>query len=479
MAKEKILIVEDQYTEAASLKRTLESAGYCICGIARTGEKAFQLLEQDIPDFVLLDIVLPGQVTGIEIGSRLRQKNIPFIYISGNSDASTLQAAKITRPFGFIVKPFRQKDVLASLEIGRYWHQYSIENLIAGEKGMVAGHGPASQASVAIRSPRLIGQSPAFRELLQHVEQVAPFDISVLLMGESGTGKEKVAELIHELSHRRKHPLIKVNCAAMPATLIESILFGHEKGAFTGADERRIGKFEQAEGGTIFLDEIGEMSPDLQIKLLRVLQEREIERIGSPETHPINVRVIAATNRDLDKEVAEYRFRLDLYYRLSAFPLTIPALRHRKEDIPPLANHFIQKHAAKMHLPQVPIGAMAMATLMEHDWPGNIRELEHVLERALVLSGQKPIQQIFIQSGINRSPSGAGGPSAAGAGVPSGNGKIKTMEEHDKEHIISVLRMAKGRIFGEDGAAKVLGLKSPTLYARIRKMGIDIKKLLS
>jgi two-component system, NtrC family, response regulator HydG len=454
--KEKILIVEDEFVEANSLKKIVGGAGYQTLDIARSVEKALYMLETDPPDFVLLDIFLQGVLTGIDLAIKLRERNIPFIYISANSNKSTLRAAKATRPYGFLVKPFRRMDVVVALEIGRYLHQHSLEAVIRQE--VSAGKAPASEPPAGMING-ITGSSSGIKTVLRHMSMVAPFDTSVLILGESGTGKEKIAETIHKLSPRSSKPLIKVNCAALPSALIESILFGHERGAFTGATERRIGKFEQAHEGTIFLDEIGEMPPDLQIKLLRALQEMEIERIGSSEPQKVNVRVIAATNRDLEKEMAEGRFRLDLYYRLSAFPLLLPPLRERKEDIPELTRYFLHKYASKMNLGNIGISEKAMTTLMNHHWPGNIRELEHVLERSIILSGQKTINEISLP--LSLSPASRPG------------SKTMTIHENEREHIISVLKMCGGKIFGKGGAAEILGLKSSTLYSRMKKMGIE------
>jgi two-component system, NtrC family, response regulator HydG len=466
--KEKILVVEDQFIEANSLKKILEGAGYHVCEIARSVEKALAILDKEAPGFVLLDIFLQGALTGIDLAYLLRERNIPFIYVSANSNQSTLQAAKATRPYGFLLKPFRKKDVLVALEIGQYLHEHGLESVI--RKGQAGAGMPVAQPAFQRELKGIIGNSPGFRLVLEHLSMVAPYDTSVLILGESGTGKERIAEAIHELSRRRSKPLVKVNCAAMPANLIESILFGHERGAFTGATERRIGKFEQAGEGTIFLDEIGEMSPDLQIKLLRVLQEKEIERIGSADTIKVNVRLIAATNKDLEKEVAEGRFRLDLYYRLNAFPLLLPPLRERREDIPELIRYFLQMHSVKMNIPPVGISEKAMEALLNHHWPGNIRELEHVLERALVLCEQKTIREISLPASINPAPPGTNNP-ASTTGT-----KVKTIEENERDHIISVLKMCGGKIFGKGGAAEILGLNSATLYSRIRKMGIEVSK---
>lgn len=441
--REKILIVEDQFIEANNLQRMLKTAGYEVCGIARSVEIALNIIAKEVPDLVLLDIYLKGPQTGIDLAHILREKKIAFIYLSANSNKATLDAAKATRPYGFLVKPFREKDVLIMLEVAHYLHANSFDTIIQ-QKPVVTQEGFSG----------IIGKSPKLQTVLEHLQIVAPVDTSVLILGESGTGKERIAECIHALSPRKSHPLVKVNCGALPSTLIESILFGHEKGAFTGATERKIGKFEQAGKGTIFLDEIGELPPDVQVKLLRTLQEKEIERLGGHEVIKADVRIIAATNRDLEKEMAEGRFRMDLYYRLNVFPLYLPALRDRKEDIPLLVEHFIRHFSEKIGKAPMRISDSFMQELLRHHWPGNIRELENTIERAVLLAQEGLIKQT--------------------ASLPPVQSKtIASMEEHERNHIIEALRKCNGKIFGKNGAAELLGLKVSTLNSRIKKLGIE------
>jgi transcriptional regulator with GAF, ATPase, and Fis domain len=300
------------------------------------------------------------------------------------------------------------------------------------------------------------------------VRQVSNTDTSVIILGESGTGKELIARSIHNSSARKGKILVKVNCATLPANLIESELFGHEKGAFTGAIDKRIGKFELAHGGSIFLDEIGELPTDLQAKLLRVLQEKEFERLGGKNTLKADVRIITATNRDLEKEVSEGRFRLDLYYRLNVFPIKLPALRERIEDIPLLANFFAKKFCTKVGKRFTNIDPLAMDELLRYDWPGNIRELENVVERAVIIHdgestlawGQPLINRFTVAKEEHALPA-------------------KTLDEvkqkqHDteREYLISVLRTANGRIRGRNGASELLGLKPTTLESRMKKLSI-------
>jgi two-component system, NtrC family, response regulator HydG len=451
--KEKILIVEDQFIEANNLQMILERAGYRVCEVARSVPMALKIVDRERPDLVLLDIFLRGPLTGIDLARTLRERNIAFVFLSANSNKQTLDAAKATRPYGFLVKPFREKDVLVMLEIAHHLHEHSLESIVRST--------PRQRTTPALAGqlfPGIIGQSECLRAVLHHLQLVAPSDTSVLVLGESGTGKERIAESIHERSPRSKKPLVKVNCAALPASLIESVLFGHERGAYTGATERRLGKFEQAHGGTIFLDEIGDMPLEVQVKLLRVLQEKEIERIGGHETIAVDLRVIAATNRDLEKEVAEGRFRMDLYYRLNVFPLVLPPLRERRDDIPLLIAHFVDHYATRMGKTIMPLSRELVADLMQHDWPGNIRELAHTLERAVLLAEDNRIRQVFIPR-VREMASAA----------PS---RIKTMEENERDHILAALRECNGKVFGKGGAADLLGLPASTLNSRMRKLGI-------
>lgn len=309
----------------------------------------------------------------------------------------------------------------------------------------------------------IISKSKSFHKILQQIEQVASTDATVLIMGESGTGKELLARAIHNISNRSKRPLIKINCANLPANLIESELFGHERGAFTGAMDRKIGRFELADNGTIFLDEIGELPVELQAKLLRVLQEGEFERLGNPKTLKVNVRVIAATNRNLEEAIAKKEFREDLFYRLNVFPVISPPLRDRKEDIPLLVKHFVKKYEGKMGKEITDISAKVIDALMLYDWPGNIRELENLVERGLILCKGNTLDY------GNWIPT---------TKIKTGNGKtsLPKLDEVEKDHIIAVLEKTHWKVSGEKGAAKILGLNATTLEARMKKLGIERAK---
>jgi PAS domain S-box-containing protein len=305
----------------------------------------------------------------------------------------------------------------------------------------------------------IIGQSSALSRVFAQIQQVAPMNATVLLLGETGTGKGVVARAIHGSSTRKSRPLITVNCATLPATLVESELFGRERGAFTGSDARQIGRFELADGGTIFLDEIGELPLELQCKLLRVIQDGEFERLGSPRTIKTDVRIIAATNRKLDEEIKNGKFREDLYYRLNVFPITMPPLRERKEDIPLLVNHFIAKFNNKIGKKIDNVSRETLNTLAEYHWPGNVRELESVIERAVIISPGASLQVLDRFDTFTKKE------------VPQEQ-DIKALVELEHDHILQVLQKVGWRIEGKNGAAGLLGLNASTLRARMRKYGI-------
>jgi transcriptional regulator with GAF, ATPase, and Fis domain len=300
-------------------------------------------------------------------------------------------------------------------------------------------------------------------EILDHVALCAPLDTSVLILGESGTGKERIARSIHQFSTRKSKPLVTVNCASLPANLIESELFGHEKGAFTGAVEKRKGKFEAADKGTLFLDEIGEMPIEMQVKLLRVLQEKEFERLGGNEMIRVDVRIIAATSRDLENEVREGRFRLDLYYRLCVYPIVVPALRERGEDILLLANHFVHRFGKKFNKEISGFTPEGIRQLMSHGWPGNVRELENSIERSVLHNPGPLINTVSIFSHNKKTEEIPASPPEK---------TIKSMDDNQREYILSVLKACKGKIGGPGGAAERLKMPATTLHSRIKKLGL-------
>ena len=308
------------------------------------------------------------------------------------------------------------------------------------------------------RFEQIIGSSPALESVLEQVERVAPTDSTVLIQGETGTGKELIARAIHNLSSRVGRPFIKLNCAAIPFDLLESELFGHEKGAFTGAIAQKIGRFELADKGTLFLDEVGDIPLALQPKLLRVLQEQEFERLGSGRTHQVNVRLVAATHRNLVEMAKRNEFRTDLYYRLSVFPVTLPPLRGRREDIPALVEHFVEIYARRMGKEIDEISPETMSTFVSYQWPGNIRELQNFIERSVILTSGSILEAPL--SSLN----------AAG---PTESPEAVTLEEAERDHIRKILEQTRWVVSGPNGAAARLGMKRSTLYFRMQKLGIS------
>ena len=626
----KVLIVEDEFIVANDLQLILKQAGYPVTGIAVSVEEAYEQIAKNKPDLVLLDIHLEGEQSGIDLAKKLKTENIAYIYLSANSNQTILEEAKKTDPYGFLVKPFREKDLLITLEIAFYRHKNSIESRLRQEKllqeklskishqalqyenylnetarllqtfitydlivfeiknsdqkkctaylrigfdeyqyigerelenitnsksttffteinyleneaviyetenfnqnlSFIKNHfraesylifpfplndklsvqfifcsqkkkiysqyhidlltsakkhfkdlmnQVANQQKVLKENTKdnpkdtvfqkfnnIIGKHPLLLDALDLITQVAPYSTSVLILGESGTGKEKAAQSIHNLSIRKDGPFIKVNCAAISPTLIESELFGYEKGAFTGAVESRKGKFELADGGTIFLDEIGELSNEMQIRLLRVLQEKEIDSVGGNSARKVDIRIVAATNRNLEKEVAQGNFRMDLYYRLNVFPITMPALRERKSDIPELANYFAEKFCREFNKKFNGISPKMIEQMNEYDWPGNIRELENFIERSVILNNGKA----ELNLNLNSSPLSE-----------SFNTKnVHTLEDVknaqlqlERDYIISILKKVNGRIRGTAGAASILNIKPTTLESKMSKLAI-------
>jgi DNA-binding NtrC family response regulator len=640
----KILIVEDEFIVAEDLRFIVERAGDVVCGIAASFQEAVELLAIHQPGLVLLDITLQGERTGIDLGRQLKEGDIPFIYISAYSNQGVLEAANATQPYGFLVKPFRERDVLVALDIARYRHENSLESAFRREQILVKAlneinaemdrpqdkllkvvlslqsHVPFDYLLVGICRNRefsgelisylrsgmkeyqviglqelltmsgtgyeemklilqestedketgfyidhefievcqtnrfkkllarlfkleanmflsipgiqneqyifsfysrhknaynpaqmallgrlrnelagltetisllfkgkepgeavrindfegIVGNDPALIDVLDQLAQVAPFDTSVLIQGETGTGKERIAACIHKLSGRSLKPMVKINCAVLPPSLVESELFGHEKGSFTGATEKRIGKFEQADGGTIFLDEIGEMPVDMQAKLLRVLQEKEIERIGGKNPVKIDIRVIAATNRALEKEVSEGRFRMDLFYRLNVFPLFLPPLRERIMDVEQLAFYFAKRFCLKFNRPFYGIDPKMMNSLMQYGWPGNIRELENVIEQAVVMNNGNLPLNLSKPLHLNKPPDRSLPAQNSGYELePQSLEDVRRINtDTERNYIISIIKKSGGRIRGKGGAAEQLGMPPTTLESRISKLGI-------
>src|SRR5881394_817607 len=372
MAKSRILVIDDEAAIRDSLRMTLEYEGYEFVGAA-TGQEGLALAERESPDLVLLDVKMPG-MDGLEVLDRLRSLNdgIPVVVISGHGTISTAVEATKKGAFDFIEKPFASDRVLVSIRNALDQRQLRDENR-------------SLKKAVEIRH-QMIGESGGLKQVMAAVGRAAPTNATVLITGESGVGKELVARTIHGNSRRARERFVQVNCAAIPEELIESELFGHEKGSFTGATEKQIGKFEQADRGTIFLDEVGDMSPKTQAKVLRVLQEGEVERIGSARTIKVDDRVIAATNKNLEEEIEKGGFREDLYFRLAVIPICVPPLRERPEDIVQLVKHFMESISRESNIRPKRISPAALAVLQRYRWKGNIRELRNTVERLIIMS---------------------------------------------------------------------------------------------
>jgi DNA-binding NtrC family response regulator len=371
---ETILVVEDKAALMQMLKETLETEGYKV-STARDGAEGIKKLQEVKADLVLTDLKLPKK-SGLDVLKRSKQINplAPVIVMTAFGTVETAVNAMKLGAYDFVTKPLDTDYLLMLIERSLHSRRLAAENLLLKD---------ALTARMGI--PEIIGTCPAMQEVARNIQKVAPAKTTVLLQGESGTGKELFARAIHDLSPRRDNPFVPINCAAIPSNLLESELFGHEKGAFTGAGERKLGKLELADRGTVFLDEIGEMDPSLQSKLLRTLQDGEIERVGGTESIQLDIRIIAASNRDLEQAAREESFREDLYYRLSVFPLSVPPLRERKEDIPALVEHMIAKYSSEMNTAHRSVSPDVIDALAGYSWKGNVRELENVIERAMIL----------------------------------------------------------------------------------------------
>src|SRR4030066_568627 len=378
----KILIGEDKDSMANKLKETLELEGYEVV-IAEDGVEGIKKIRDVKVDLVLTDLKLPKK-DGLEVLKASKEENplIPVIVMSAFGSIETAVTAMRSGAYDFITKPLDTDHLLMLIKRSLENQRLIAENMLLKDK-----------LSGQLGMPTIIGKSSVMFDVANNIQRVAQTKTTALLLGESGTGKELFARAIHFLSPRKEHPFIPINCAAIPRELLETELFGHEKGSFTGAENKKLGKFERADKGTIFLDEIGEMDMSLQSKILRVLQEGEIERVGGTKPIKVDVRIITATNKNLEAAVADRSFREDLYYRLSVFPITIPPLRDRKEDVPALVEHAISKYSAEMKIPKKNITPDAMEILKNYQWKGNVRELENVIERALILCDGDTITQ--------------------------------------------------------------------------------------
>jgi len=383
--KAKLLIVDDDADIVTMLEDRLQASGYTTV-IARDGQQALDQIEHESPNLILLDLDLP-KLTGIEVLKRLSQvkhlEDLPVIVMTAHGSVNAAVEALNEGAYDFLTKPLDKNHLL--IVIRKALERDSLKRQVAYLRSEVDG-----------RYAKIIGASASLRSVIEAAQRAARSDAGVLLLGESGTGKELFARSIHQWSHRNAMPLVVINCVALTETLLENELFGHERGAFTGADRLQKGKLEMADGGTVFLDEIGDMSLPLQAKLLRVLQDREFQRVGGTKTVSVNIRIIAATNKDLRQAVKTGQFREDLYFRLNVITLTLPPLRERRGDIPALAQFFLERHAREAKRPAATLSSSSIETLSRYPWPGNIRELDNVIARAVVLSPTDTIEPDMI-----------------------------------------------------------------------------------
>ena len=501
-----ILIVDDIPANLGVLLETLSQAGYSV-RVATDGESALEQARYAPPSLVLMDAMMPG-IDGFETTRRMRGTatlaQTPVIFMTALSESQDKVRAFAAGANDYVTKPFQHEEVLARVQthIARRALERELERANAELESRVAARTRDLELALAevealkVRlqqenqylkreiseqmSDAIVGRSPALQHALSQVSLVAATDATVLIRGETGTGKELIARALHEKSTRRDGPLVKLNCSAISAGLVESELFGHVKGAFTGAHDRRIGRFELAHGGTLFLDEVSELPLDTQAKLLRVLQEREFEPVGSSKTQKVDVRVIAASNRDLAADSRGGRFRTDLYYRLNVFPIDLPALRERRDDIPLLATHFMQRAARKLGKRLDRIESTSLARLVGHGWPGNIRDLQNVIERAAILADGNqlvvdwalgPPGAVSAANGAAAQPQAAPAPDlGTSADSADDSPSLRALE---RRHIVDVLRKTRGVIEGAHGAAQLLKLKPSTARFRIRKLGIQ------
>lgn len=479
-----VYVVDDDVSVREGLASFLCAAGLK-AQTAASGEEFLAMPRAEIPSCLVLDVNLPG-LSGIALQEELVRCGIqmPIIFLTGHGDIPMTVRALKSGAVEFFTKPANNQELLNAVR------QYvampqptTVFSRVIGESTGEELH-PSQKGQRRLGFEQIIGKSPAIKHVLEMVETVAQSDSTVLLLGETGTGKELMARAIHDHSRRKNGSFVKLNCAAIPTGLIESELFGHEKGAFTGAISQKIGRLEAADQGTLFLDEVGDIPPEIQPKLLRALQEREFERLGSVRTRRVNVRLIAATNRILEQMVANREFRSDLFYRLNVFPIRIPPLRERREDIPALVTHFVQRFARQMERDIDTIPAATMASLTAWDWPGNIRELENFIERAVVLtrgrSLRAPIEE--LRESRQREAASLISPVSEAEivrivrktmGSIAHQAKSNDFPELDREAIVRVLRDTRGRVGGPDGAAAKLGVRRTTFLYRLKRLGID------
>ncbi len=448
----RVLVIDDDPYVLQHLERLFSRSGHDV-DVASTGAAGLEMLNDGRYDAVFLDLVLPD-IDGLQLLRRLRARDsrTPVVLITGYASVQTAVEAMRQGAYDYLPKPLDSDQVLRTLD--KILERRRILMTQQGEKGFSVGPG---------RSERIVTRSPRMLDILELIDKVAPTDSTVLIIGESGTGKELVAKAIHYRSLRRDRPFVTVDCGAIVETLFESELFGHEKGAFTGAAETKLGSFELADGGTFFFDEIGNISLNVQAKILRAIQEKEIRRVGGTSPINVDVRVVAATNLDLRRAVEKGTFREDLFYRLTVFPLHLPALRERREDILLLAEYFLERFASRMRKPVVAISEEVQQVLLRYDWPGNVRELENTIERAMVLEESTTLQLSSLPEWIVESAEQA---------PPGGAYGIRPLWQVERDHIEQTLRRLG---WNKAQAAKALGIDRKTLYAKLERYGLAEK----
>jgi DNA-binding NtrC family response regulator len=456
--KARILIVEDERAIQLALSGLLRREGYEV-EVASSGEEALSQLAASPCDLVLTDLALGRGASGMDVlkaAKKLRPETVVVMITAHGSEKIAVEAMK-NGAEDYVPKPFDNDEIRLVVQRALERTRLQRENRLLLE-----------QVQKQYGFENLIGSGPAMQRVFATLQKVAETDLTVLVRGESGTGKELVAQALHNLSPRRGRPFVAVNCAAISRELVESELFGHEKGAFTGADARRQGRFEAADGGSILLDEIGDMAPETQAKVLRVLQERSFERVGGSKPIDVDVRVIAATHRNLEQEVGKQRFREDLYYRLKVVTLELPPLRERPEDIPALSQRFLERVTARLGLEKRQLGDAALARLVRHRWPGNVRELSNVIEQAAVLAPSPVIEEPDLQLGGDPGSTG-GAEGALPAGLSFADAKRSAVERFERGYLLGALRRSGGNI---SRAAESLGMVRQSLQQKIRELGL-------
>ena len=447
-----VLIVDDERSNLDSLERTFTREGWRVA-LAASGEEALESVRRDRPDVVVTDLMMPG-MDGAELLRAVRTiaPEVEVVLMTAFGTVEGAVAAMKEGAYDFITKPVKRHAIVKSVR-----QALERASLVAENRALRAR---LARFSGEAAEGGLVGNAPTFRAALDTLRQVAPASVTVLLLGESGTGKELAARLLHDLSPRTGAPFVPVNCAAIPETILESELFGYERGAFTGATQRKEGRFQRAHGGTLFLDEVGDMSPGVQAKLLRVLQDGVVERLGATQSFQVDVRIVAATNRDLAAEVRAGRFREDLFYRLDVVTVRLPALRDRREDVPLLAASFLRDFAERNRRPVTGFTDAALSALAGHDWPGNVRELQHAIERAVVLCRGEVVGIDDLPDAVRASAPGPALPPSNSLSIPLGT----PLEEIERIVIRETLRHTRG---DKNLAARLLGVAPRTIYRKL------------